>query len=73
MRATFLGFPIIRSIIFLGPYWGPHILGNYNIITSLHCLGVVVKHVEIWDVSLKSAVTCLAACNSPSTCTKANH
>ena len=28
-RGTFLGVPIIRTIVFRGPYWGPPILGNY--------------------------------------------
>ena len=29
---TFLGVPIIRTIIFWGLYWGPPVLGNYHII-----------------------------------------
>ena len=29
---TFLGVPIIRTIVFLGLYWGSPILGNYHII-----------------------------------------
>ena len=28
---TFLGAPIIRTIVFWGLYWGPLILGNYHI------------------------------------------
>ena len=28
---TFLGVPIIRTIVFWGLYWGPPILGNYHI------------------------------------------
>ena len=31
IRGTFLGIPIVRTIIFWGLYWGPPILGNYNI------------------------------------------
>ena len=27
-RGTFLGVPIIRTIVFWGLYWGPLILGN---------------------------------------------
>ena len=30
-RGTFLGVPIIRTIVFLGLYWGPLVLGNYHI------------------------------------------
>ena len=30
IRGTFLGVPIIRTIIFWGLYWGPPILGNYH-------------------------------------------
>ena len=26
-----IGVPIIRTIIYLGLFWGPHILGNYHI------------------------------------------
>ena len=28
---TFLGVPIIRTIVFWGLYWGPPILGNYQV------------------------------------------
>ena len=31
IRSTFLGVPIIRTIVFWGLYWGPLILGNYQI------------------------------------------
>ena len=31
IRGTLLGVPIIRTIIFRGLYWGPAILGNYQI------------------------------------------
>ena len=31
IRGTFLGVPIIRTLIYLGLYWGPLILGNYHI------------------------------------------
>ena len=33
-RVTFLGVPIIRTIVFLGLYWGPPILGNYHLSTG---------------------------------------
>ena len=33
IRGTFLGVPIIRTIVFWGLYWGPLILGNYHIIS----------------------------------------
>ena len=28
---TILGVPIIRTIVYLGLYWGPLILGNYHV------------------------------------------
>ena len=31
IRGTFLGAPIMRIIIFWGLYWGPLILGNYQV------------------------------------------
>ena len=30
IRGTFLGVPIIRTIVYWGLYWGPPILGNYH-------------------------------------------
>ena len=35
---TFLGVPIIRTIVYLGLYWGPLILGNYHIRDSMKAL-----------------------------------
>ena len=35
IRGTFLGVPIIRTIVFWGPYWGPPILGNYHVVPFL--------------------------------------
>ena len=32
---TFLGVPIVRTIVFWGLYWGPLILGNYHIFTYM--------------------------------------
>ena len=32
---TILGVPIIRIIVFWGLYWGPFILGNYQILLKL--------------------------------------
>ena len=31
IRGTFLGVPIIRTIVFWGPYWAPPIEGNCHI------------------------------------------
>ena len=31
IRGTFLGVPIIRTIVFWGLYWGPLSLGNYHV------------------------------------------
>ena len=30
LRVPFLGVPIIRTIVFWGPYWGSIVLGNYH-------------------------------------------
>ena len=30
-RGTFLGVPIIRTMVYWGSYWGPLILGNYHL------------------------------------------
>ena len=32
IRGTFLGVPIIRTIVYWGLYWGTLILGNYHIV-----------------------------------------
>ena len=32
IRGTLLGVPIIRTIVFWGLHWGPHILGNYHLL-----------------------------------------
>ena len=37
IRGTFLGVPIIRTIVYWDLYWGPLILGSYQIgVTSNH-------------------------------------
>ena len=33
IRGTFLGVPIIRTIVYWGLYWVPPILGNYHLHT----------------------------------------
>ena len=35
IRGTFLGVPIIRTIVFWGLYWGPLILGNYHMNSTI--------------------------------------
>ena len=35
IRGTFLGVPIIRTIVYWGLYWGTLILGNYHIMQRL--------------------------------------
>ena len=41
IRGTLLGVPIIRTIVFGGLYWGPLILGNYQI-------GLHEKHLWVY-------------------------
>ena len=31
IRDTFLGIPIIRTVVFWGLYWGSPIYGNYHV------------------------------------------
>ena len=38
MKGTFLGVPIIRTVIFWGLYWGSPIWGNYHMVLWLHAL-----------------------------------
>ena len=38
---TFLGVPIVRTIVYWGLYWGPPVLGNYHL-----------KHTHIRTASL---------------------
>ena len=41
IRGAILGVPIIRIIVYWGPYWGPPILGNYHLgITTLRVQGL---------------------------------
>ena len=35
IRATFLGVPIVRIILFWGLHWGPSFLGNYHMSCAL--------------------------------------
>ena len=44
IRATCLGVPIIRTIVFWGLNWGPLILGNYHMyIHVCMYMGVLIK------------------------------
>ena len=43
IRGTILGVPILRIIVFGGLYWGPLILGNYQIQLLKGWGGVVVS------------------------------
>ena len=40
IRGTFLGVPIIRTIVFWGLYWGSPILGKYRI--NIRELGPII-------------------------------
>ena len=39
---TFLGVPIIRILVYWGLYWGPLILGNYNLGYVVQVLGLML-------------------------------
>ena len=38
IRGTFLGVPIIRTVVYWGLYWGTLILGNYHMFYMSHRL-----------------------------------
>ena len=51
IRGTFLGAPIIRSIVFWGLYWGPLILGNYHFdlkMKKLFWRGSSLELLQVW-------------------------
>ena len=43
IRGTILGVPVIRTIVYWGLYWGPPILGNYNIVALFQGLKLRVS------------------------------
>ena len=43
IRGTILGVPIIGTIVFWGLYWGPLILGNYQILQSFTETGIRIS------------------------------
>ena len=50
IRGTILGVPIIRTIVFWGLYWGPLILGMYQM-NYLHIVGWTVGRIEVKKLS----------------------
>ena len=51
IRDTFLGFPIYRTIVFWGLYWGPPIFGNYHLIV-IRVLFMIVIVVLVMIVTI---------------------
>ena len=47
ISGTFLGVPMRRTIAFWGLYWGPCILGNYNILLVAPCEAPRVLRVSV--------------------------
>ena len=55
IRATFLGVPIRRIIVFWGLYWGPLIMGNYHIgIAEIMFQHSVLRTSKIWFRMMRS-------------------
>ena len=46
IRGTFLGVPIIRTLVFWGPYWGPLILGNYHIYIYVYTVLLILRTLQ---------------------------
>ena len=42
IRGTILGVPILRTIVLGGLYWGPLVLGNYQVFFRIKGLGFSV-------------------------------
>ena len=55
IRGTFLGVPIIRTVVFWGLYWGPPILGNYHIKAAVDCL-------DVWGMEAPGSTAALVSC-----------
>ena len=49
IRGTLLGVPTIRTIVFLGLYWGPPILGNYHMGIRVQELWLSPINGEAWN------------------------
>ena len=49
IRGAFLGAPIIRTIVFWGLYWGPHILGNYHLVNLVPTAHVRSAHITEFE------------------------
>ena len=63
IRGTFLGFPIIRTIVFWGLYWGPLILGNYQIGKAIALHVEVFKGARSRGSKAKCPTTQLVTCD----------
>ena len=67
---TILGVPIIRIIVLWGLYWGPLILGNYQISKSLrieivYWIRVVVVVVVVVVMTVLRPIVVVGACPQP--------
>ena len=49
LGVTFLGVPIIRTIVFWGLYWGPPFLGNYHMISYRYMSHVIKSRLEVHE------------------------
>ena len=56
IRGTILGVPIIRTVVYWGLYWGPLILGNYQVVCQMR--------VTQWFTFSQSTFTVLLGCRA---------
>ena len=47
----FLGVPIIRIIVFWGLYWGPLVLGNYQIVVTTIVVVIMIVVIPLQRLS----------------------
>ena len=43
------GVPMIRTIVFVGLYWGPTVFGNYH-------MGGLLKTMGLWGIRFKEVI-----------------
>ena len=58
IKGTFLGVPIIRTIVLWGLYWGPPILGNYHIIPNAASQTRAMMHARAQDEKAETIGPC---------------
>ena len=71
IKGTFLGVPIVRTVVLWGLYWGPLILGNYHLKSPFRSYTRNLGP-EFWQLFRPSAKTKNAVQQQPSNIFTAN-